>query len=138
MIPELMSNDLRRVGDVGIVGAALALFAKRIYPGGEFEYAEKGKQWIYRPYNFVTFHVQARNPVVVLSLSGSYVLYYKGMAEAAGLYNDWVKNVDRGMGSYSTYKIVDPAQLLAAAQFIQWASDYYKRHGRRRAKAATV
>jgi len=133
MEPGSIYADFRRLGGMEPVGAALALFAESLSPGGEFRLeGEKAKKWIYRPNNFVTFQVQTRKPVMVITLRGLYVEFIN---EAKGtlFYKDSLA-LDRDMGTYSRYRIDRPNQLLPAAYFIKLAFDHFNRPRRRSSK----
>jgi hypothetical protein len=127
-IPDLLYAELRQLGDLEPVGAALAEFVRALDPKGLFNWEDP--QWVNRPDNFVTFsihHKRAKN--IVLSLRGHSV-HYKAPAERAGLTNAYY-DLGPGMREYSTYRITSAAQLLAAAFFIRVAFDYPSR-GRKR------
>ncbi|MDP2997765.1 MAG: hypothetical protein Q8N47_09770 [Bryobacterales bacterium] len=132
-----MYEEFRLAGDVvGDIGAALARFAESLSPGGQF--GKENRAWIYRPNNFVAFQVQSKKGGILLTLRGLPVSYFKDLAEKAGLSDYfgvvaekagigavWM-GLDRARSSYSTYPIRNAGQLLAAAQFIKWASEYRK------------
>ncbi len=120
MSSSSMHEDFRRVGDLEPIGVALARYAEALSPGGAFQ--KEGGRWIYRPHNFITFRVQPRIGGILLTLSG-HPIHYKERAAKAGFYEDWLKTGSE-MASYTTYSITDASQLLAAAQFIKWASEY--------------
>jgi len=127
-IPDSLRAELRQLGDLESVGAALAKFVRALDPKGSFNWEDP--QWVNRPDNFVTFsihHKRVKN--IVLSLRGHSVRY-KEPAEKAGL-TDAYHNLEKGMREYSRYGITSAAQLLAAAFFIRVAFDYPSR-GRKR------
>ena len=116
-------EDFGRVGDMGPVGAALARFAESLSPDSEFKL--ENKRWVLRPKNLVTFQIQVKKPVIVMTFSG-HPVQFKDRAENAGLRIEWQK-LDQAMSSYSSYKITSAGQLLAASQFIKWGKEYAER-----------
>ena len=123
MCQSLMDEDFGRLGgDLQIIAAALALFAKSLSPGGEYE--KEGARWIYRPNDFVTFQVQPKKRAILLSLRG-HRMAFKEKAENCGFERAWREDLDRGWSlSYSEYQITNANQLAAAAQFVKWASEH--------------
>jgi hypothetical protein len=131
-LPQGLQDEFRRAGDVEATGAALARYAESLSPG---EFKLEGERWVYRPLNFVTFQVQKKQPVVVMTFSG-YPRQFETKAEEAGLTKEW-RSLSRTR-EYSACKITNPGQLLAASQFIKWGFEYKTRSKSRARPAAKV
>jgi hypothetical protein len=124
MSQSAMYEDFGRAGSMDTIAMALSRYAQSLAPGGEFKKA--GRKWIYRPNNFVTFEVQPRKAGILLTMRGV-PGQFRERAEAFGLRDEYVKRLDRDRAAYSRYPVRAPDQLLAAAQFIKWAFDNWKK-----------
>ena len=123
-------DEFGHLGDLGVIGSALAQYAESLCPGGS--YKQERHRWVYRPKNFATFavHYKRRARNVTLTFSG-HPAQFKESAERAGLYEAW-RELKKDLGEYSRYKIENAGQLLAAAYFIRLGLAY--RRTRRRSQ----
>jgi hypothetical protein len=120
-------EDLKRAGELCCVGEALARFAIALSPTSQFEF--EGKQWVLRPDNFVTLHVQVRNPIIVMTFSG-HPAQFRERSESFGLSAEYA-TLEASRTSHSSYKITSASQLLVAAQFLKWGHEYKTRNRKR-------
>lgn len=118
MSQNLMHEDFRRAGPMEAIGVALSRFAESLSPDGKF--VKEGPRWICRPNNFVTFAVQPRKAGVLLTLRGT-PAHFRERADAFGLRDEYIRNLDKDRAAYSRYPVRNPSQLLAASLFIKWA-----------------
>ena len=121
-------DEFGHLGDLGVIGSALAQYAESLCPGGS--YKQEGHRWVYRPENFVTFavHYKRRARNVTLTFSG-HPAQFKVPPERADLYEAWLE-LKKDKGEYSRYKIENASHLLAAASFIRLALAYRRRRRR--------
>jgi hypothetical protein len=132
---DLMYDECETAGEIGMIGIALALFAKSICPG---VFKKKSRTWIHDPCNFVAFQVRPAKRKLVLTLSGTYGRFSR-VAAAASLSEDWSRNfAEARFPDYCAYEITNPSQLLLAVLLIKAALDNYKQHGRHRASASAA
>lgn len=112
----MIQDEMKKMGLLAEIGAALVAYAESIADGGKFELS--GYRWVVRPNNFVTLephYIRALN--IAVSLRGN-------PSEFAELPELPLK---KGMAGYSECSITTPGQLAAASLYIRRASELYHR-----------
>ena len=116
----MIQNEMKKLGTLADVGAALVAYAESIADGGKFELS--GNRWVVRPNNFVTFEPHYQRALnIAVSLRGN----PSEFAELSEL------PLKEGMAGYSECSITKPSQLAAAAFYVRRAHELYQR-GRNR------
>ena len=116
----MIQDEMKKLGVLTEVGAALVAYVESIADGGKFELT--GNRWVVRPNNFVTFEPHYKRALnIAVSLRGN----PSEFAELPEL------SIKEGMAGYSEYIITKPNQLAAAAFYIRRAHELYQR-GRHR------
>ncbi|QLE97786.1 hypothetical protein [Neptunomonas phycophila] len=122
----MIQNEMKKLGILADVGAALVTYSESIAEGGKFELS--GSRWVVRPNNFVTFephYLRVLN--IAVSLRGNPSEY----AELPEL------PLKQGMSGYSECTITKPDQLAAAAFYIRRAYELFQR-GRNRTQKKQI
>ena len=117
----MIQDEMKKLGALSEVGAALVAYAESIAGDSKFELS--GNRWVLRPNNFVTFEPHYQRVLnIAVSLRGN----PDEFAEFPEL------PLKEGMAGYSECSITNPNQLAAAAFYVRRANELYKR-GRSRA-----
>ncbi|WP_206486579.1 hypothetical protein [Thalassotalea sp. G2M2-11] len=120
-------DNLNELGDLSIVGLAIADYSESIADNGKFEL--NGKRWVIRPNNFVTLEPhwkRAKNIAISLRGNPSEFAEFKELP------------LKEGMSGYSECTITTPNQLAAAAFYIRRAQEIYSKGRNRIQKGLAV
>lgn len=115
-----LEEELKNIPKLTAIGLALAQFASSLTEG---EFIRKEKKWVYRQDNFVAFTIQyARAKNIAVSLYGNFRDFKK----------DSVLDIASGRPyNYIEFRISEPRQLAAAANYIQRSFELYsQRHSK--------
>jgi len=112
----MIQNEMKKLGPLADIGAALVAYAESIADGGKFELS--GNRWVVRPNNFVTFEPHYQRALnIAVSLRGNPNEFAK-LPELP---------LKEGMAGYSECSITQANQLAAAAFYIRRAHELYHR-----------